>query len=110
VFLVFLFTLLMFVGVLFVLLWVRTPHYMPHKAEVSQLLQKILVGQASENDWAIFLGTSFRHRLDLEEIRLACLAIDEREYLGHSRSGYLFTETGMEAIRNLLVELEKLDD
>ena len=100
----------MFVGVLGVLLWVRTPHYMPAKAEVSQLLQNVLVGQASENDWAIFLGSSFRHRLDLEEIRQACIALDDCEYLGHSNSGYLFTEKGLEAIRALLDDLEKLDD
>jgi hypothetical protein len=108
--LVFCITLFIFVAVLAVLLWVKTPHYMPQKAEVYGLLQKVLAGQASENDWAIFLGSSFRHRLDLEQIRQACCAIDEREYLGHARSGYLFTAAGLAAIKEQLVALEQLDD
>lgn len=79
------------------------------KTDVIALLQKVLVGQASENEWAIFLSSSFRHCPALEPVREACMAIDEKEYLGHTRSGYLFSETGLVQIRYILSQVELLD-
>jgi len=79
------------------------------KDDVVQLLQKVLVGQAGENDWAIFLSSSFRHCPELEPFRDACAAIDEKEYLGHTRSGFLFSESGLAQIREILKQLEQMD-
>lgn len=106
---IFVITLLIFLIVVAVLLWVRTPHYFMSKADVIRLLQKVLVGQASENEWAIFLSTSFRHCPPLEPIRDACAAIDEKEYLGHTRAGFLFSEPGLTQLRAILQQLETLD-
>lgn len=106
---VFIVTLLMFVIVVGVLLWVKTPRYQMTKADVITLLQRVLVGQASENDWAIFLSTSFRHCPPLEVIRDACAAVDEKEYLGHTRAGFLFSDHGLAQLRVILQQVEVLD-
>ena len=106
---VFVITLFIFLVVIGVLLWVKHPHYLMTKMDVIALLQKVLVGQASENDWAIFLSSSFRHCPELEVIRDDCVAIDEREYLGQTRSGYLFTDRGLEELKRILVRVECLN-
>ncbi|WP_062060232.1 hypothetical protein [Cellvibrio sp. OA-2007] len=107
--LVFIGTLVVFLGVISVLLWVKTPHYQMGRADLIRLLQNILVGQASENDWAIFLSSSFRHCPELEPFRDACVAIDEKEYLGHTRTGFLLSEKGLAQIRWILEEVKALD-
>lgn len=106
---VFVITLAVFLSVIGVLLWVRTPRYQMTKADLIQLLQKVLVGQASENDWAIFLSSSFRHCPELEPFRDACATIDEKEYLGHTRAGFLLSETGLAQVRWILEKVESLD-
>ena len=107
--LVFVITLTVFLSVIGVLLWVKTPHYQMTQADLIRLLQRVLVGQASENEWAIFLSSSFRHCPELEPFRDACAAIDEKEYLGHTRAGFLFSETGLAQIRWILAQVEALD-
>jgi hypothetical protein len=106
---VFVITLFIFLVVIGILLWVKHPHYLMTKTDVIALLQKVLVGQASENDWAIFLSSSFRHCPELEVIRDDCVAIDEREYLGQTRSGYLFTDKGLEELKRILLRVECLN-
>lgn len=106
---VFVITLAVFLSVIGVLLWVKTPRYQMTKADVIRLLQKVLVGQASENDWAIFLSSSFRHCPELEPFRDACAAIDEKEYLGHTRAGFLLSETGLAQVRWILEKVEAVD-
>lgn len=107
---VFVGTLLIFLLVIAVLMWVKTPHYLMSKQDVIQLFQQVLVGQASENDWAIFLSSSFRHFPDLERVRLECLDLDDKEYLPSSPKGYLLTENGLARLRQLLFRVECLDD
>lgn len=103
---VFAVTLIVFVLVVGVLLWVKTPRYQMQPADVILLLKSVLVGQASENDWAIFLASSFRHNPALETIRARCVQIDELEYLGHSRTGFLFSQDGLWQLKQVLEELE----
>lgn len=107
---VFVGTLVIFLLVITVLMWVRTPHYLMSKQDVIQLFQQVLVGQASENDWAIFLSSSFRHFPDLEQIRQECLELDEKEYLASSSKEYLLTENGLLKLRQLLFRVENMDD
>lgn len=107
--LVFFITLAVFLSVIGVLLWVKTPRYQMTREDLIELLQKVLVGQASENDWAIFLSSSFRHCPELEHFRDACAAIDEKEYLGHTRSGFLLSEHGLMQIRWILEKVRALD-
>lgn len=106
---IFVVTLFIFLIVIGVLLWVKHPHYLMTKADVIALLQKVLVGQASENDWAIFLSSSFRHCPELEMIREECAAVDEREYLGQTRPEFLFSDKGLEELQRILVRVECLN-
>lgn len=100
---VLLITLCIFIIVVGVLWWVKTPHYLMQKADVVRLLQHVLLGQASENDWAIFLSSSFRHAPQLAAVRDACAAIDELAYIGgRSKSGLLFNEHGLQLIKQQL--------
>jgi hypothetical protein len=105
----FVITLLVFLILVVILLWGKTPHYLMTQADVIALLQKVLVGQASENEWAIFLSSSFRHCPALESIRDVCAEIDEKEYLGHSRSGFLLSKSGLTQLRTVLQQIETLD-
>jgi hypothetical protein len=108
--LVFIATLIIFLVVLGLLVWVKTPHYLMSKEDVIQLFQKILVGQASENEWAIFLSSSFRHLPALEQVRHECLLLDENEYRALMPQGYLLSEAGLAKLRQLLFRVESLDD
>lgn len=107
--LVFVGTLIVFVLVVTILMWVKTPHYQMSRQDVIRLFQQMLVGQASENDWAIFLSSSFRHHPQLELIRQECLLLDEKEskLLGQE---FLLTEDGLAKLRQLLFRIESLDD
>lgn len=91
-------------------MWVKTPHFLMSKADVIRLFQQVLVGQASENDWAVFLSSSFRHEPELERVRLECMDLDEREYLASMPKGFLLTESGLARLRQLLFRVESLDD
>lgn len=105
-FALFVLTIVIFTLVVGVLLWVKTPRYQMQQADIIVLLRSVQVGQATENDWAIFLASSFRHNPKLEVIRERCAQIDEKEYLGHSRSGFLFSQTGLWQLKLVLQELE----
>lgn len=107
--LVFVGTLIIFLIVVFTLLWVKTPHYQMSRQDVIHLIQQMLVGQASENDWAIFLSSSFRHDPELEPIRQECLLLDEKESR-LSKHEFLLTEDGLAKLRQLLFRIESLDD
>ncbi len=104
--LLFTLTLATFIGVVWILMWVKTPHYQMQREDIIRLLQLVLSGHASENDWAIFLSSSFRHSPELETVKARCVVIDETEYLTHANKGFLFTRKGLKALREVLLELE----
>ena len=54
------FTLIFLLAVIAVLLWVKTPYYRLRKGNVRCLLQMVLAGTASENDWAVFTSVPQR--------------------------------------------------
>jgi len=107
----FLLTLLMtFILVLVaLLLFIRfgTPFYQLKKDNVVTLLTMVVDGQATENDWQVFLGVPIRHNDRLEAARLQCCEISNREYIGGSS---LLTAKGIDEIRLLLAELEGEDE
>lgn len=99
-------SVLVFAVVVGLLLWVRTPTYRIDRSNVIELLQMVVDGRASENDWRVFVSIPLRHDLYLEQIRLQCMDIEERTYMGRRRSGALFSESGLEELRALLAELQ----
>ncbi len=104
----FLLTLLMtFIVVLVaIVVFVRigTPVYQLKKHNVETLLTLVVAGEATDNDWQVFLGVPIRHNEHLEALRLRCCEISEREYIGGS--GPLLTAKGIDQVRQLLMELQ----
>src|SRR5690606_40107181 len=72
-------TILIFIAVLVVLAWVRTPRYRIQRHNVIALLELVLQGRASENDWRVFAAIPLRHNPALEEVRERCMDIEERD-------------------------------
>lgn len=99
-------SVLVFAAVLSMFFWVRSPTYRIDRGNVIELLQMVVDGRASENDWRVFVSIPLRHDPYLEEIRQQCIDIEERTYMGKRRSGALFSESGLEELRALLAELQ----
>lgn len=103
-------TILIFVAVLLVLIWARPPRYRIERHNVITLLEMVLSGRASENDWQVFAAVPLRHDLQLNEIRERCMDIEEREYIGAGRSVFLFSQQGLGELRNVLEDLKQLGE
>lgn len=99
-------TIFIFAGVLLTLMWARTPRYRLTRAGVISLLRLVLEGKATENDWRLFSALPLRHNPSLAAVRERCLMIEEREYIGPNRSGFLFTSRGLAELNTILLELE----
>lgn len=102
-------TIVVFIVVLVVLLWVRTPRYRIERHNVIRLLELVLTGQASENDWRVFAAVPLRHDEFLNDIRERCMDIEEREYIGMGRSAFLFSAAGLRELADVLNELKALE-
>ncbi len=95
------------IGTVFALLmWVKTPHYQPDKQQVIRLLEWMLLGQASDNDWRVFCGYPLRHNEELEWVRQQCVDIDEQYYIGDTRAGHLLSRRGLQELEELLKVLK----
>lgn len=96
------FSVLICGAVIGVLLWVKTPHYRVDHQQVIRLLEWMILGQASENDWRVFCDYPIRHNEQLESVRQQCLHIDEASFIGSTRSEYLLNQEGLAQLRDLL--------
>lgn len=97
---------LTFLFVLFTIIFfikIAPPVYRLEKNNIVALLNLVIEGKATENDWEVFLGVPIRHNDELESVRLRCSEISEREYIGGS--GYLLTKGGIEEVKIILAEL-----
>lgn len=72
-----------------------------------RLLEWMLLGQADENDWAVFCGLPILHDETLERIRLICADIAENYPRATSRSIYLLTDEGLDKLKPLLDDLRQ---
>ncbi len=91
---------LVFGLVLWLLLGVKTPRYRVTKQQVQSLLEQVVVGEASSNDWAVFIAYQIRDNPELEKIRAQCVLIDEQEYRSYGQ--YLLTARGRDQVEALL--------
>jgi len=89
------------------LLWVKNPIYRVQREKVERLLQWVLMGQATENDWRVFCDYPIAHDELLESIRLACELIEEEHFSGETRAPYLFSRVGLDAINQQLERLQQ---
>lgn len=96
-------------GTLFLIYWARSQRYRLSRRDVIRLLELVLSGQATDNDWRLFSALPLHHNPELNAVRGRCLDIEEREYVGRRRSGFLFSEKGLAEIQEILEELRSAD-
>ena len=96
---------------MWVFLRVGAPVYQLDKNNVIRLLELVLAGDATENDWHVFIGVPLRHNADLRLVQQRCSDLGETEYVGAS-SATLFTDKGTQTLKSILHELkhEGLDE
>lgn len=105
-------TLLLTFLVVSIALWgflrLGAPVYRPDKNNVITLLELVLAGNATENDWHVFIGIPLRHCEQLKLIQKRCSDLTETEYVGEN-SDTLFTKKGTQALKEILEELKYQD-
>ena len=95
---------LIFVG-LFVLFYrLKKPIYQLSKENLISLFELLLSGQASEDDWHVFLEIPIRHDPFLEDIRAQCINLAEGEVLS-SFKGVLLSAKATREVERMLREL-----
>jgi hypothetical protein len=108
-----LFTLVFSVAILCLLFWifirVKTPYYRVDQARMARVIESVLTGQATHNDWQMTFGMVIRHSVALESIRLQCVSVEEKYYIGDIKPPYLFSPTGLEELQIILRELNLLE-
>ncbi len=108
----FVLTLLLTFIVVSIAMWVflrlGAPVYRLDKDNVITLLELVLAGNATENDWHVFMGIPLRHCAFLQAIQQRCSDLSETEYVGEV-SATLFTEKGTQALTLILEELRQMD-
>ncbi|WOX06659.1 hypothetical protein [Microbulbifer pacificus] len=77
----------------------RTPRFRMEREQFQRGLEDVIVGQADDNEWRVLISYPMRHDPPLEQLRLECLQIEEEEYTG--KPPYLFTETGLQQLRDV---------
>lgn len=100
---------LVFVFLLFGLFYyLKRPYYRIDKQQMVHVLQLVVVGEASENDWNMTFGLVIRHSPELESIRQRCITIEEKWYIGHRKPPYLFAPQGLIELKQVLEDLKSL--
>jgi len=108
----YLLTLLLTLGVVAVALWVfirvGTPVYRIERDNVVALLELVLSGKATENDWQVFIGIPLRHNSELRDIQKRCEELTETEFTGN-KNDKLFTSRGLVELEKMLMEIKQHD-
>lgn len=94
-------------AVLGILFWVKNPYYRINREKTIQLLEWMLLGQATEADWQFFCGYPVRHDPLLEQVRQKCQDIDEAHFIGDNRDGILLSPKGLKDLRVVLDQLKQ---
>lgn len=101
-------TLLLTLAVVLVTMWVfvkvGTPVYRLERENIVTLLQLLVSGRATEQDWDVFVAIPIRHDPLLRDIQERCLAIAQTEFVGGS--GLLFSPQGITKLECLLKEID----
>lgn len=69
------------------------------------VLEMVLTGNATANDWNMTFGMVIRHSSTLESLRLECVEIEEECYIGEQKPPYLFSAHGLQQLQIILREL-----
>ena len=92
----------------------KPPTYRPNRTEILSLLDEVLLDNPVHDAWQLFLSLPINHDPDLDEIRLACVLIDEGvdglSGATEGISGGLYGKEGLEQIKVVRDRLERLID
>ena len=87
-------TVVLSIGIICLLLatfvWVKTPYYRVDGERMLKVLEMILTGQATDNDWHTTFGMTIRHSPELEDIRQQCIDVEDKHFVGESTSAIYF--------------------
>jgi hypothetical protein len=106
VFITLLLSVLILLILFLVLSCVRTPYYRTDQQRMVQVLEMVITGQATANNWNMTFGMTIRHSLELEAVRQLCLDVEEHHYIGDLHPPYLFSPCGLEQLRDILSDLK----
>lgn len=103
-------TLLLSIGIICVLFYLfsrlNTPYYRVDEKRMIHVLEMVLTGQATDNDWQMTFGMVIRHSPTLEAIRCECVVIEDDCYIGTQRPPYLFSSEGLVKLKPILQALK----
>ncbi|MFA0813459.1 hypothetical protein [Microbulbifer epialgicus] len=97
-----------FIIVIWTFMHLRTPRFRMDRADFIKGLEDAITGQASESEWRALVAIPMRHDPELERMRLQCLEIEEQE--SSDSPPYLFTEKGLEQLRQVRSKLLNTPD
>lgn len=100
------FTFIIIAGLFYLFVKLKTPYYRVDQARMVHVLEMVLTGQATDNDWQMTFGMVIRHSPALEALRQQCIDIEEGHYIGNQRPPYLFSEEGLTQLDAILQELK----
>lgn len=93
-------------GAMWLFARVGSPVYRIERDNIITLLDLVLSGDATENDWQVFISMPVRHNGELQDIQKRCIELTENEYVG-VRGKQLFSARGISELEKLLAELKK---
>ena len=102
--LLFVLTLVLLLVIFSFLAVLKRPVYQLTRENVVRLLELVLAGEASEDDWNVFVEMPIRYNDELESIRQQCLEISEMDK--GPMTGWLLSEDGLAQIRDLLLNAQ----
>jgi hypothetical protein len=82
------------------------------REQAVRVLEDVLAGKARDADWLIFMALPIRHDPLLVEVRLRCMEIEKRWFVGSGthRDPLIFRRDGLSEIATLLRWLRKETD
>lgn len=72
-------TTIVLLVIFFGLVYLKAPVYRLDKKNLISLFELALAGEATENDWDVFLEMPIRYDDELEAIRVECVKLTEKE-------------------------------
>lgn len=103
-----LFTIAIISGLFYLFVRLKTPYYRVDQARMVHVLEMVLTGQATDNDWQMTFGMVIRHSPALEALRQQCVDIEDAHYIGNQRPPYLFSEDGLIELQAVLQDVRRV--
>ncbi len=100
-------TIMILSGLCYVFLRLKTPYYRVDHERMIRVLEMVITGQATDNDWNMTMSMVIRHSPELEAIRERCVDIEEHHYIGDQKPPYLFSQEGLDALKPILDEVRQ---